>query len=93
MPSGRSASTTAFTSAGSEPLRAVVVPFVQAILVALAIYAGVLVVSFFIQRPGLRRLIGLRADATPEEQAYDTWMNVGIKSSGNLQFVAIGIAQ
>ena len=38
------------------------------LLVALAIYAGVLVVSFFIQRPGLRRLIGLRADATPEEQ-------------------------
>ena len=38
------------------------------LLVALAVYAGVLVTAFFIQRPGLRRLIGLKADATPEEE-------------------------
>jgi hypothetical protein len=38
------------------------------LLVALTIYAGVLAVSFFIQRPGLRRLLGLSSSATPEEQ-------------------------
>ena len=37
------------------------------LLAGIAIYAGVLVVSFFIQRPGLRRLIGLSKDASPEE--------------------------
>lgn len=38
------------------------------LLLALTIYAGVLVTAFFIQRPGLRRLIGLGANATPEEE-------------------------
>ena len=38
------------------------------LIVALTIYAGVLVTSFFIQRPGLRRLLGRSSDATPEEQ-------------------------
>ncbi len=38
------------------------------LLAGLAIYTGVLVTSFFIQRPGLRRLVGLRSDASPEEQ-------------------------
>ena len=37
-------------------------------LAALAIYAAVLVVSFFIQRPGLRKLLRLSSDASPEEQ-------------------------
>lgn len=38
------------------------------LLAGITIYATILVTSFFIQRPALRRLIGLRADATPEEQ-------------------------
>jgi divalent metal cation (Fe/Co/Zn/Cd) transporter len=36
------------------------------LLVALAIYALNLVVAFFIQRPNLRRLIGIRADRDDE---------------------------
>lgn len=39
------------------------------LLAGIAIYAGVLVVSFFIQRPGLRRLLRISKDASPEEQA------------------------
>jgi uncharacterized membrane protein len=38
------------------------------LLVALAIYAAVLVVSFFVQRPGVRRLLGLKQAATEEEK-------------------------
>jgi hypothetical protein len=38
------------------------------LLVALSIYALVLATSFFIQRPGLRRLLRLSSDASPEEQ-------------------------
>lgn len=38
------------------------------LLVALAIYAGVLASAFFIQRPGLRRLLGLPRTASAEEQ-------------------------
>jgi hypothetical protein len=38
------------------------------LLVALTIYALVLAASFFIQRPGLRRLLRLSSDASPEEQ-------------------------
>jgi uncharacterized membrane protein len=38
------------------------------LLVALALYASILAVSFFVQRPGLRRLLGLRAAATEEEK-------------------------
>ena len=37
--------------------------------IALAIYAMVLLISFFIQRPELRRMLGIRTDASPEEQA------------------------
>jgi hypothetical protein len=39
------------------------------LVAGVAIYAGVLLVSFFIQRPGLRALLGLSRDAGPEEQA------------------------
>jgi hypothetical protein len=39
------------------------------LLAGIAIYAGVLIVSFFIQRPGLRTLLRISKDATPEEQA------------------------
>jgi uncharacterized membrane protein len=38
------------------------------LLLALSVYAGVLVVSFFVQRPGVRRLLGLREAATDEEK-------------------------
>lgn len=38
------------------------------LLAALAVYAGVLASAFFIQRPGLRRLLGLPGAATAEEQ-------------------------
>jgi hypothetical protein len=38
------------------------------LLLALAIYAGVLATAFFIQRPGLRRLFGLSSSDTPEER-------------------------
>lgn len=43
------------------------------LLVALAIYAGVLVTAFFIQRPGLRRLLRLGSGDSPEEQ--EKWRN------------------
>ena len=38
------------------------------LLIALAIYATILLVAFFIQRPGIRRLLGLKAAATEEEK-------------------------
>jgi uncharacterized membrane protein len=38
------------------------------LLVALTIYATVLAVSFFVQRPGVRRLLGLKAASTEEEK-------------------------
>ncbi len=38
------------------------------LLLALSIYATILVVSFFVQRPGVRRLLGLREAATAEEK-------------------------
>lgn len=38
------------------------------LLLALSIYATILAVSFFIQRPGVRRLLGLREAATEEEK-------------------------
>jgi len=38
------------------------------LLAALAIYATVLGVAFFIQRPGVRRLLGLRQAASEEEK-------------------------
>lgn len=38
------------------------------LLLALSIYAGVLLVAFFIQRPGVRRLLGLREAASEEEK-------------------------
>lgn len=38
------------------------------LLLALGIYATVLAVSFFVQRPGVRRLLGLRAAASEEEK-------------------------
>ncbi|MFV2063287.1 MAG: DUF2269 family protein [Chloroflexota bacterium] len=38
------------------------------LLVALSIYATVLVVAFFIQRPGIRRLLRLRVAASEEEK-------------------------
>lgn len=38
------------------------------LLVALSIYATVLLVAFFIQRPGVRRLLGLRQAASEEEK-------------------------
>jgi len=38
------------------------------LLFALAIYAMVLAVAFFVQRPGVRRLLGLRPAASEEEK-------------------------
>ena len=38
------------------------------LLLALSIYAVVLAISFFVQRPGVRRLLGLREAATEEEK-------------------------
>ena len=38
------------------------------LLLALSIYALVLAVSFFVQRPGVRRLLGLRQAASEEEK-------------------------
>jgi uncharacterized membrane protein len=38
------------------------------LMAALGIYATVLVVAFFIQRPGVRRLLGLRQAASEEEK-------------------------
>jgi hypothetical protein len=39
------------------------------LMLALAIYAANLGLAFFVQRPGLRRLLGMRADPTDEELA------------------------
>jgi len=38
------------------------------LLIALGIYATILIVAFFIQRPGIRRLLGLKDAATEEEK-------------------------
>lgn len=38
------------------------------LLVALSLYAIILVVTFFVQRPGVRRLLGLSVAATEEEK-------------------------
>ena len=38
------------------------------LLIALAIYATLLGVAFFVQRPGVRRLLGLRPTASEEEK-------------------------
>jgi uncharacterized membrane protein len=38
------------------------------LLLALSLYAVILLVAFFIQRPGIRRLLGLREAATEEEK-------------------------
>lgn len=38
------------------------------LLAALALYAAILGTSFFVQRPGLRRLLGLREAASEEEK-------------------------
>src|SRR4029077_7963368 len=38
------------------------------LLAGLAIYAVVLIVSFFVQRPGLRKLLRIGGDATLQEQ-------------------------
>jgi len=39
------------------------------LLLALVVYAADLIVAFVIQRPGLRRLLGLRSDASDAERA------------------------
>lgn len=39
------------------------------LLLGLLIYAANLALALFVQRPGLRRLLGTRADATDEERA------------------------
>jgi len=41
------------------------------LVLALLVYAANLVIAFVIQRPGLRRLLGLRSDATDAER--DRW--------------------
>jgi uncharacterized membrane protein len=38
------------------------------LLLALAIYATILAVAFFVQRPGVRRLLGLRPAASEQEK-------------------------
>ncbi len=38
------------------------------LMLALTIYATILLISFFIQRPGVRRLLGLKEAATEEEK-------------------------
>ncbi len=38
------------------------------LLIALAIYATLLAIAFFVQRPGVRRLLGLRPAASEEEK-------------------------
>jgi len=38
------------------------------LLLALTIYAVILLVAFFVQRPGVRRLLGLKEAATEEEK-------------------------
>ena len=41
------------------------------LLVALAIYAANLAIAFFVQRPNLRRLVGIRAAA--DDRAWTSW--------------------
>lgn len=43
------------------------------LLLALTIYAANLVLAFFVQRPGLQRLLGLKPDTSPE--ARERWRN------------------
>jgi hypothetical protein len=44
------------------------------LLLALAIYAANLVIAFFIQRPGLQRLLGLKPDMSDEaRERWRTW--------------------
>ena len=38
------------------------------LLLGISIYATVLLISFFVQRPGVRRLLGLKEAATEEEK-------------------------
>jgi len=38
------------------------------LLLALGIYAAILAIAFFVQRPGVRRLLGLKVAATEEEK-------------------------
>lgn len=38
------------------------------LMLALGLYATILIVAFFIQRPGIRRLLGLKEAATEEEK-------------------------
>lgn len=38
------------------------------LLLALSIYAVILLIAFFVQRPGVRRLLGLKEAATAEEK-------------------------
>ena len=38
------------------------------LLLALVVYAAILLVAFFVQRPGVRRLLGLKVAATEEEK-------------------------
>jgi uncharacterized membrane protein len=38
------------------------------LLIALSIYATILLVAFFVQRPGIRRLLGLKEAASEEEK-------------------------
>jgi hypothetical protein len=58
------------------------------LLVALAIYAANLVVAFFIQRPNLRRLVGVRAafddklwEARARRQRYVSYLMAGLTST------------
>jgi hypothetical protein len=43
------------------------------LMLALGVYAANLALAFFVQRPGLRRLLRLRADATDDER--ERWRN------------------
>jgi uncharacterized membrane protein len=38
------------------------------LLLGISIYATILLISFFVQRPGVRRLLGLKEAATEEEK-------------------------
>jgi hypothetical protein len=58
------------------------------LLVALAIYAANLVVAFFVQRPNLRRLVGVRAafddrlwEARARRQRYVSYVMAGLTST------------
>jgi hypothetical protein len=58
------------------------------LLVALAIYAANLVVAFFIQRPNLRRLVGVRStfddklwEARARRQRYISYVMAGLTST------------